>query len=510
MKKIVALGAPLLLLLNSCTQKDEPLGLLPKDERAPQFDRVSDFLDLGGVFYAYIDLTNEAEALGETLNEIMGAVSSEIPELPPLPLDFAKALEAAGFSGLDAIGLSSRSLEEDLFHNRSILFFPEGVTGFFQFFGDTPHPFDSVDLAPATADLVFEMSYRPEELRETITDIAGAIAGPLGRGGIAAQLQSPLPELGNRTLNELIESAGNRAMVILDFDPDEPLPIGPLGTVPHTDFLIAFDGVTDLLKSARPALEAQREVEWVDTANGFEIRSTQTFPPPFDYLQPVIVADTQTQRVFAATNRAFLDDCLQNANKLKTTEAFRKAANLLPPEGVYFSYLSPQYSEAVLSVMTSALQSSPMAQPQLLKILEMIIPTNSQPIASVSTVGPEGIYTASNMNYSHRTTLASVAIQPLVLVAGVTSAMAIPSFQKVRSVSKEKTILNNLRQIASAGQQYMLEEGVVKAEYNDLVQEYFPTIVPVDGEVYTDLVVHARGGTLSVTTLSGETVEYRY
>jgi len=56
----------------------------------------------------------------------------------------------------------------------------------------------------------------------------------------------------------------------------------------------------------------------------------------------------------------------------------------------------------------------------------------------------------------------------------------------------------------------MLEEGVTQASYSDLVHEYFPPISPVDGEVYTSLKVKGTGGTLSVTTASGDTVEYEY
>ena len=510
MKCFPAFAAACAVLLVSCTQSENPVGLLPQEDRAPQFDQVSEFLDLGGVFYAYMDLTNEAENLGRKLTEVLSEVKSSIPNVPPVPLDFEKVMAATGLSGLDAIGMSSRETEEGRFHNRSILFFPEGVSGFFRIFGDTPHPFDSLDLAPASADMVFEMSYRPTEVRDTILAVGDALAGTLGRGIIAARLQAPIPEMGNRTLNQLIEGAGNRGIGIIDFDTDTPLNLAQLGTVPRTEFLFAVDGITDLMMSAQALVEQQPDIQWTETATGFEITVEDSAPPPFDYVQPVLVADTQTERVFLASNRAFLEECLQNGNKLKDTEDFREAANFLPPEGVLLSYVSPEYSEALLTLISSSLNASPMADPRMAEVFKMLIPSIEKPMAAVTTVGPEGLYSASNLSYSHRTTIASLSLQPLVFAVGMGSAMAIPAFQKVRTNSKEKTILNNLRMVSSGGQQYLLEEGVEKVTYEQLVPTYFREITPVAGEDYTGLVVEALGGTLSVTTDSGKTIEYEY
>jgi len=511
MKIAPILTTGLTLLLISCGPSgDAPTGLLPQEERAPQFDRVSEFLDLGGVFYAYVDLTNEAEALGRKLTEIFSAVKESLPEMPPVPLDFENVMSASGVSGLAAIGMSSREIEGNMFHNRSILFFPKGVSGFFRVFGSEPHPFDSMDLAPSTSDLVFELSYRPAEIRDTILAIGDALAGPLGRGVITAKLHSPMPELNNRTLNQVIEGIGNRGMAIVDFNQDAPIEIESFATFPTTNFLLALDGVTELLLTAQPLIEQQPEIEWAETETGFTISFAGAFPPPADYIQPILVADTTTERIFIASNQAFLDECLQNSDKLKNTEAFRKAANLLPAEGVLFSYISPEYSEALLSFLTSSTNASPLADPRLAEILNLLIPSIDQPAASVTTVGPEGLYTASNLNYSHRTTIASLAVQPVAIVAGMSAAMAIPAFNQVRTTSQEKAILNNLRQFAAGGQQYMLEEGALQATYDDVVPEYVRELKPVDGEEYTELIVEADGGVLGVTTASGMVVDYPY
>jgi len=52
-----------------------------------------------------------------------------------------------------------------------------------------------------------------------------------------------------------------------------------------------------------------------------------------------------------------------------------------------------------------------------------------------------------------------VEIMIVVVIIGLLAAMAIPAFQKVRETSQKKTMINNLRQIASGADQYFLEEG---------------------------------------------------
>jgi type IV pilus assembly protein PilA len=53
-----------------------------------------------------------------------------------------------------------------------------------------------------------------------------------------------------------------------------------------------------------------------------------------------------------------------------------------------------------------------------------------------------------------------VEIMIVVVIIGLLAAMAIPAFQKVRTSSLEKTVLNDGRQIGAAIQQYCMEYGV--------------------------------------------------
>ena len=53
-----------------------------------------------------------------------------------------------------------------------------------------------------------------------------------------------------------------------------------------------------------------------------------------------------------------------------------------------------------------------------------------------------------------------VEIMIVVVIIGLLAAMAIPAFQKVRESSRSSAIDNDARQLASAAQQYMLENNL--------------------------------------------------
>ena len=113
------------------------------------------------------------------------------------------------------------------------------------------------------------------------------------------------------------------------------------------------------------------------------------------------------------------------------------------------------------------------------------------------------------MNTKSKKGFTLVEIMIVVVIIGLLAAMAIPAFNKVREQSREKAITNNLRQIAAAGQQYILEEGVTDASYTELEGDYFTDISPVAGESYTGIDVVEAGG--SIFAGSGTlTVYYTY
>lgn len=73
----------------------------------------------------------------------------------------------------------------------------------------------------------------------------------------------------------------------------------------------------------------------------------------------------------------------------------------------------------------------------------------------------------------------------------------------------ERAILNNLRQLAAAADQYYLENGKATASYDELVGEtkYVKSLTPLNGENYR-AIQFAQGKKMTVTTAGGHSVSY--
>ncbi|HBR92942.1 MAG TPA: pilus assembly protein [Opitutae bacterium] len=91
------------------------------------------------------------------------------------------------------------------------------------------------------------------------------------------------------------------------------------------------------------------------------------------------------------------------------------------------------------------------------------------------------------MNTQSKKGFTLVEIMIVVVIIGLLAAMAIPAFQKVRATSQEKAILNNLRQLASAADQYFLEYGVETIASDKLVGDgsYVKAFSSVASESYS-------------------------
>jgi type IV pilus assembly protein PilA len=86
------------------------------------------------------------------------------------------------------------------------------------------------------------------------------------------------------------------------------------------------------------------------------------------------------------------------------------------------------------------------------------------------------------------------------------------SMEDLRQQARVKAIRNNLRQIASAALEYMLEKGVTSASYYDLIgngtEPYIRSLNPVMGEDYTGIFVSQEDTQVMVVAPDGTTVTY--
>jgi len=105
-----------------------------------------------------------------------------------------------------------------------------------------------------------------------------------------------------------------------------------------------------------------------------------------------------------------------------------------------------------------------------------------------------------------------VEIMIVVVIIGLLASMAIPAFAKVRSQSRLKTVTSNLRQLASASQEFMGEKGTTQAAYTDLVgtgtDNYIRSVSAVSGESYSSITVAQTATQISVSSAAFGTVTY--
>lgn len=102
-----------------------------------------------------------------------------------------------------------------------------------------------------------------------------------------------------------------------------------------------------------------------------------------------------------------------------------------------------------------------------------------------------------------------VEIMIVVVIIGLLAAMAIPAFQKVRTASQDKTVLNNARQLSAAADQYFLEAGATFAGSTSLVgaSNYVKNIQTAASESYP--TSYTQGITITINNVANaRTITY--
>lgn len=318
--------------------------------------------------------------------------------------------------------------------------------------------------------------------------------GPMGAAMVDGSLQQPIagtPLTGLKVLELLQGKMSGYAIV-----DQEALMLGQ----PAWQGRVEIEGAGELAKIGATLIAAELATDDVPSGYAYVDMSPMTGAEG----NPLLLASTPSGSLVITSSTDSISGELKGG-ALADDEAFKKAIEGLPTEGYAFVYTS----ESMNTMRSDQFAMITAMQPQLAPVLEQVqglAESWAGPYVSVGVLKDTGMLGIERSALSPKIAMAAV---PAVAV-GLGAAMAIPAFNKVRETSREKAITNNLRMVASAGMQYMLEEGKASAKYSDVVGDYFAPLQPVAGEDYSELEVSEDGGTLKVVTEDGLEIEFEY
>jgi hypothetical protein len=502
----------MLALLAGCQKKAEaPVVATPpppkpltvevvkESERSRNFVAVNKHLELGGTLYGYVDVEGDVLKLTGGAQAIMQQMAAAQPQMAPFAKqDLAAIAGMLGLTDIKAFGMSSVPDGTGFFRNQMFFYAPGERHGLLLGLGGKPGPFTHLNLAPADAGFYGEAEIDVPVVYRTIKDVVAKVAGePAGN-----QMEAALNKAGDAaafSVLDLIHGLKGHAAMVLRLDPDHTMRVGP-AAAPAPSLLICVDGIATVVESALAKSPLFKRTD-AGTQHVYEL----TQPVPVEGLQPVIVADGST--LFVATSRAFLDECRTQKTSLAQSAEFQRAIAAVGAEGNGITYVHPRLFEQLRKIETL----NPDLPPQVKSIVAFVtakMPKIDRPMVAIRTNLPDGILVRAYWDRSFKQELATVAVYNPVSI-GLIAAMAIPAFQKVRTSSQEKAVMNNLRQLAAAADQYYLENGVSTTTYDNLVgpTKYVRRITPVVGENYRQLRF-AQGQPLRLRMPNGKMIEY--
>lgn len=482
----------------------KPLALevVKETERSQHFLTVSRQLELGGTLYGYVDIDGDALKLATTLQNVLAEVAKSQPQASPfLKQDLPVLFQILGLTDIKALGLSSVPDGSGYFRNRVFFYTPDARHGLLAGLGGEPAPFARLNLAPANTDLYCESEVDLPAVYKTINEVVLKVGGEATANKMEQALKQAGQEVAISLLSVLQDWKGHTAMVMrIDENKSIRLP-GPNGVVlPAFSLLLTVDGIAPALRDALLKLPVFRRRQ-EGALELFELKE----PIPVAGLSPVIALEGST--LLMATSLEFLTECLQNKEGLAQTGDFKKALAPFEPKANGLSYISPRFFTKLQEIETLN-PDMPADSKRVLQMVLSNIPKPDRPLVTVRTNLPDGILIQSYWNRSLKQDMAALALYNPATV-GLIAAMAIPAFQKVRTSSQEKAVLNNLRQLAAAADQYYLENGKSTADYDDLVgvDKFIAQIKAVAGEDYRQLEF-IQNQPLRVRLSSGQEIQY--
>lgn len=409
------------------------------------FPRAAQLLEVGGEVFCFLDVETELTSLAAQLESLTGLLpkSAGTADAANSPGPFSNTssgaasgiLKRLGFANLKAIGLSS-SRRKDGFHNRSLLYLPDGPSGIFQVLGSEAAPFTAVSLAPSEADLVAEIDLNLKSLLDLVSGIMGELGFSAAAGQFSALLDHPIAPGIHATWQDLYNHSDTEIAVVGQIDRKKT--IGPfemgIPALPAPELLISIANMAwlaDEVVALFPEDQLLRK-----TGEGFtSFTFAGEIPLAADtVLKPVLYNDTAHGRVLIASHPDFLARCLADGGGVAKHPDFRSANEGIPASGNAFVYLSSDLSSVLKDLnqtqisQMQAQAKTPTAAPAIMPLLAAFQNHPAgQSSASATQVLSDGIYSLSNSARSHKST----AVVAGGSIAAALAAASAPYFMNI-------------------------------------------------------------------------------
>ncbi len=451
------------------------------------FQEASEYVDTDGEFVTYIDFEGDGTAVGSALNAIYTEIITNTPEAIPIPLDFNQLFTHLGFGSIRSMAWSSREIEPGLHKNTTVSLMNGKPQGLFAIYGNEAHTFSAAVKAPADARGAITANIDLTVLRDTAITLANQIMGPMGDGILKQQLAQTIPET-DISVNDLIEALSGNIDAFWFESYESGL------TDPIFKFWVSFEKAGPLLDRLRLLEEALR-ITFTEEETALKAK----LKLPEESFNLFVEAPKASNELIIYTNA----DWSANSEGPRLTEnpEFKALVEPLPDQGLLFYYTGETDVEPFLEALTSFPQAVRYKNACQLAI-DLFVGGFLKPSAGAIYLKDSNFVSEQYGSYSTKQTVMTI---PAISMIGIGAGIAIPAFGQVRAHAKESIVANNLRQIASAAQQYFLEHGATEIHVDQLKDYLALPLESVAGESY-DLTITSKMDTLSVTLEDGTVI----
>ena len=440
----------------SISAQDTPANLLPPEKQSANFEKVAQYLDLGGPVYGFLDVDGDVSRIAGQVREMLTLFKGETSEKSGMPpwlsnLDLEAVLDLLGVGNIQAIGLSSYK-EGEVFRNKSFVLMEDGLQGLFRVMGGEPHLFGTWQMAPSGTDIVLEQDLNLKAFHDVALSFMERSMGPPGVQIFEAMIQQK-PEGMDFTWKELITQLDTRVIAIVRLDPEDtlvvPLPASPSPidfdepfpgeedfdhdlqkdptdaqpnthppaspgpdevvdapnlltvTIPLVDFYISLENLGWLVDKLAKEFENVQEIEpfSVNGWRGFGFAGQM--PPGAKGYKPYLLHEEATGRLVLVSRPNFMTACLSNSGGIRKDLNFQKAVEGLPNSGNSFTYFSPDIVDAVGGIIIELAEGEEDAQKALPMALGMLGHLK-KPQAAVYRSQDDGFLISANQVFSHK------------------------------------------------------------------------------------------------------------